>query len=252
MAKGVAEVQQRPVALLGLAPRHDLGLHLHRLLHRVEPSFHIPRRQRRAQLFAQLRELIGSADGRQFRVFAQSLTLRLQRRGELGLASLDGLTLRFDTFDDADGRAFGLVGDEAQNLQSITICPTFSLGENAGALVLGDVNVARLATGNITPGVLLKGEFTATAADDAVLFDRDAALVGLGIRLAHDELIHFADGPEDAVEMLDPALGLDADRDVPERYDLDRLTEPGGVRTPQLQDDRLSAGPDDLDAVRDS
>jgi len=50
-------------------------------------------------------------------------------------ASWTGLTVRYDTFDDKDGHNFMLVDGEPQKLQSITICPTFTLDENFGALV---------------------------------------------------------------------------------------------------------------------
>jgi len=57
----------------------------------------------------------------------------------LDYASWTGLTVRYDYFDDQDGYAFGGVmnGDELeyQKVQSITICPTFNLDENFGALV---------------------------------------------------------------------------------------------------------------------
>ena len=46
-----------------------------------------------------------------------------------------GLTLRYDWFDDKDGWNFEMVGDQAQQRQAFTICPTFILDENCGALV---------------------------------------------------------------------------------------------------------------------
>lgn len=46
-----------------------------------------------------------------------------------------GLTVRYDYFDDQDGYAFGLVGDEAQTRTAIAIAPTFVLDEGFGALV---------------------------------------------------------------------------------------------------------------------
>ncbi len=55
-------------------------------------------------------------------------------------ANWTGLTVRYDYFDDKDGYAFGGVLNadddlEFQKVQSITVCPTFSLDENFGALV---------------------------------------------------------------------------------------------------------------------
>jgi hypothetical protein len=50
-------------------------------------------------------------------------------------ASWTGLTVRYDTFDDKDGYAFGPVGEENQQVHSFTISPTFTLDENFGALV---------------------------------------------------------------------------------------------------------------------
>jgi hypothetical protein len=46
-----------------------------------------------------------------------------------------GLTVRFDHFDDADGYAFGMVGDQYQARQALTIAPTFTLDDGFGALV---------------------------------------------------------------------------------------------------------------------
>lgn len=46
-----------------------------------------------------------------------------------------GFTARYDTFDDADGYAFGLVGGEAQTRSSITLAPTFVLDDGFGALI---------------------------------------------------------------------------------------------------------------------
>ena len=46
-----------------------------------------------------------------------------------------GLTVRYDRFDDEDGRVFGLVGGEPQVRQAVAIAPTFVLDEGFGALV---------------------------------------------------------------------------------------------------------------------
>jgi hypothetical protein len=53
----------------------------------------------------------------------------------LDYSAWGGLTLRYDAFDDQDGYAFGLHDGQAQTVQSLTICPTFSLDEGFGALV---------------------------------------------------------------------------------------------------------------------
>lgn len=46
-----------------------------------------------------------------------------------------GLTLRYDTFDDQDGFAFGTVDGEAQLRQSITVAPTYEVDEGFVALL---------------------------------------------------------------------------------------------------------------------
>lgn len=53
----------------------------------------------------------------------------------VSLSDLWACTLRYDTFNDKDGYAFGMVGDEAQKIQSFTISPSVALDENFGALI---------------------------------------------------------------------------------------------------------------------
>lgn len=46
-----------------------------------------------------------------------------------------GLTVRYDWFDDADGWAFGAVGEEFQVRQAIAIAPTIAIADKCGALI---------------------------------------------------------------------------------------------------------------------
>ncbi|MBT8492294.1 MAG: nuclease SbcCD subunit C, partial [Deltaproteobacteria bacterium] len=93
-----------------------------RVLH-GELAGKIAERQRRAEIFAQLRELIGSADGRQFRVFAQSLTLEAlvaQANHHLG-ELLDRYRLQRVPDHDLELQVIDRdMGDEIRSIQSLS------------------------------------------------------------------------------------------------------------------------------------
>ena len=54
--------------------------------------------------------------------------------GHMDVNDWAGFTLRYDSFDDTDGYAFGLVGTEAQQRSAITFAATFVLDDGFGAL----------------------------------------------------------------------------------------------------------------------
>ena len=56
VAKGVTQVEERTVALLGLVTCHNIGFHLDRPMHRLQPRGRIPGSERRSIAFQPFKE----------------------------------------------------------------------------------------------------------------------------------------------------------------------------------------------------